>query len=308
MIKAGFILWGLVILLAGCATPARQTEALLRSRPNVPVRAEVAGVPYIHQESDYCGPASLAMLMQWNHLPMDQDQVAREVYTPGMKGTFQSDLIGASRRHGLMAVPITGMEALLREIAAGHPVIVFENLALSWYPQWHYAVVLGYDLDREEVIMHSGPEAFKHWAMRKFERSWMLADYWGLVVLPAGELAVTANELTQAGAAAGLEQTGQTKAARKAYGAILSRWPQSLPALIGLGNLSYAGSDYSGAVTYLRRATEIHPEAAAAWHNLALAEGAAKMSSQAHESALKAVEKAPASQKEEYRKNLSEWL
>ena len=72
---------------------------------------------------------------------------------------------------------------MLTEIAAGNPVIIFENLALSWLPQWHYALALGYDLQRQEIILHSGHDANFRWDLSKFERSWMLGDYWGLVVL-----------------------------------------------------------------------------------------------------------------------------
>jgi tetratricopeptide (TPR) repeat protein len=212
--------------------------------------------------------------MQWAGQPVTVDELAREAYTPGMKGTLQQDLIGASRRHGMMAVPIEGLDALLREIAAGHPVIVFENLAFSWYTQWHYALVFGYDLARREVLMHSGPEANKHWDMAKFERSWEYSDHWGLVVLPPGELASTANELAHLNAAAGLEQAGQSEAAEKSYLGIVKKWPQSLGALIGLGNVTYQRGDARAAVRYLRLATRYHPDSLAASHNLAVAEGA----------------------------------
>jgi hypothetical protein len=54
-------------------------------------------------------------------------------------------MIGAARRHGRLAYLITGPDSMFEEVAAGHPVIVLQNLGLSWYPVWHYAVVVGYD-------------------------------------------------------------------------------------------------------------------------------------------------------------------
>jgi hypothetical protein len=35
----------------------------------------------------------------------------------------------------------------LREVAAGNPVLVLQNLSFAWAPVWHYAVVMGYDAD-----------------------------------------------------------------------------------------------------------------------------------------------------------------
>jgi tetratricopeptide (TPR) repeat protein len=265
----------LLLLLAlattGCVTMAPQTKELLASLPNISDHAQVEGVPFINQSAGYCGPATLAMAMQWAGTPITLEALAPEVYTPGMKGSLQEDMISASRRHGLNAIPIEGMEALLREIDAGHPVIIFENLALSWYPAWHYAVAFGYDLPAHQIILHSGPDTEKHWDLSKFERSWEYSDHWGLVVLPPGELSVSANELEHLKSAVGLEQIGQLDAAEKSYQAILSKWPLSLGALVGLGNIDYQRNDVAGAVHYLTLATQFHPDSLIAQHNLAVA-------------------------------------
>jgi tetratricopeptide (TPR) repeat protein len=248
------------------------------------------------------------MAMNWAGKMISVEQISLQTFTPGMKGSLQSDLISASRRNGFMAVPIEGLPALLTEINSGHPVIVFENLALSWLPQWHYAIVFGYDLTKEEMIMHSGPDAFKHWDMSKFERSWMLANYWGLVVLPAGEISSSATELANSIAAAGLEQVGQKVAAEKSYSAILKKWPSSLTALIGSANLAFENNNYLLAVTYLQEAVKYYPNSATVWHNLTIAEGRGEMKKQAHQSALQALQFASVAEKEKFAENLKPWL
>ncbi|MEK6773559.1 MAG: PA2778 family cysteine peptidase [Bdellovibrionota bacterium] len=261
------------LFLAGCVTTARQTEILLKNPPtNLKRSVEIPHVPFIDQAVGHCGPATLAMVMNWNGRPISVQDLASQVYTPGMKGSFQADMISASRRNSMMAVQIEGLPSLLNEVSAGHPVIVFENLALTWAPRYHYAVVYGYDLDQEKIIMHSGPEIGKRWDLRKFERSWILGDYWGLVVLPPGQLAASGTELAHVTAAAGLEQLSKIDEAEKSYLAILKNWPESLGALIGMGNLSYEKKEYKNSVEYLRRAVAAHPESAAAKHNLAFAE------------------------------------
>ena len=304
-----FLGLGLLALFCfGCATPARQTEAVLRDSQGRPPVQQLEEVPFLDQTTGHCGPATLTMVLRWAGKNVALDDIVPEVYTPGMKGSLQTDMISASRRNGMMAVPIEGMAALLNEINAGHPVIIFENLGLNWAPQWHYAVVLGYDLPQEQVIMHSGHEAFKHWDMSHFERSWMLGDYWGLVVVPPGQLAVSAGELANVSAAAGLEQSGQSTEARKSYGAILKQWPQSLGALIGLGNIAYAQKNYNEAVGFLEQATTFHPATAAAWHNLAVAQDAAGRAHDAHQSAERAVQLASPGIRAEYQQSLRSLL
>jgi hypothetical protein len=295
--------------LTGCASATVQTDALLQqtaSAPPPPV--QISGVPFVEQSAGHCGPATLTMALRYAGKSLTVEEVSPLVYTPGVKGTFQADMISASRREGMVAIPIQGMTALLAEVRAGHPVIVFENLALSWLPQWHYAVVFGYDLAKPEVVMHSGPEESKHWDLRKFERSWMLGDYWGLVVLKPGELSASGDELAHVRATAALEALGKFDEAAKSYAAILKKWPESLGAAIGSANIAFAHGRSLEAAAYLERATQFHPQAAIAWHNLTIAYGTAMKTKQAHASAQRALATANESERQSFSESLKEWL
>ena len=97
-------------------------------------------MPFFPQEDLYCGPAALATALNWAGDKVTQEQLAPEVFTAAREGTLRPDMLAAARRHGKFAVAFDDLKSLLTEIEAGHPVIVFQNLALSWYPQWHYAV------------------------------------------------------------------------------------------------------------------------------------------------------------------------
>ncbi|HSD34704.1 MAG TPA: PA2778 family cysteine peptidase, partial [Alphaproteobacteria bacterium] len=131
--------------LAGCATPAQVTE--LRQDPGgLPPKVELADVPFFPQEDLWCGPAAIAMTLAWSGLPVTQEQMAAQVYTPGREGTLQTDLIAGARRNGRLAVEVRDLRRLLTELAAGNPVLVFQNLGLSVAPVWHYAVAFGYTL------------------------------------------------------------------------------------------------------------------------------------------------------------------
>jgi tetratricopeptide (TPR) repeat protein len=256
-----------VLTLFGCATP--EVSGLRADRRDLPRQAEVAGVPFHPQREQYCGPAALATVLGWSGHAATQETLAAEVYTPGREGTLSHDLAAAASRHGRLAVAVADLPALLREVAAGHPVLVLQNLGLDWFPQWHYAVVVGYDLDAGELALRSGEERRRVVALDTFARTWARAGDWAIVVLPPDRLPATAGEEVLVRAAAGLERAGRAAAAALAYETILGRWPDSPKALLGRGNALYAAGDLAGAEAAYRSALERHSGAAVAWNNLA---------------------------------------
>jgi tetratricopeptide (TPR) repeat protein len=160
---------------------------------------------------------------------------------------------------------------LLAEVAAGNPVLVFQNLALDWWPQWHFAVVVGYDLDRRTLILHSGTTERLETALDAFERTWERSGYWGLLTLPPDRLPAAVVRGPVLVAAAGLEQAGQYEAAAMAYQSVVRRWPEEPAAWIGQGNAWFALQRFVDAEDAFRAAIALRPDAPAAWNNLAYA-------------------------------------
>ncbi len=278
-------------LSSACAAP--QTAGILAGGGDLPARAEVADVPFYPQERYYCGPAALAMALTWSGEPVTQAALVPQVYTASREGTLRNDMLAAARRHGRLAVPIGDVRSLLAEIAAGHPVIVFQNLALDWSPQWHYAVAFGYDLRERQIVLHSGTRTRRASDLYAFERTWERGDYWGLAILPPDRLPATASERAVLEAAAGLERTGRLPEAAAAYQAIASRWPESFGARMGLGNVRYRQSDFAGAERAFRQAARQRPEAPEAWNNLAYALARQGLLESAEDAARRAVRLAP---------------
>jgi tetratricopeptide (TPR) repeat protein len=244
----------LLLALAACAAP--QTARLVQEPGDLPPRAEVAEV-------------ALAMVLAWSGLPVTQDDLVPQVYTPEREGSLRSDVLGAARRNGRLAVPVGNLPDMLREIAAGNPVLVFQNLALDWYPQWHFAVAIGYDLEAREIVLHSGLDERRVTAMGTFESTWERGDYWALVVVSPDRLPASPGETAVLKAAAGLERGKRLEEAATAYRTVLGRWPESFGAIMGLGNVSYAESDFGAAEAAFRRAAAVRPTAPAPWNNLA---------------------------------------
>ncbi len=256
------------VFLAGCAAP--QTDRLLANPPGaLPSKVKLLEVPFYPQEAYYCGPASLSMALTWSGVPVSMNELAPRVFTPGRKGTLQTEIITASRRQGRIAYPVSTLEDLFRELAAGHPVIVLQNLGLSWYPRWHFAVAIGYDLPRGEIILHSGRKPRKRLPVDLFERTWARGGFWARVVLPPERLPATAEESRFLKAVLGLERARRFFAAARAYEATLARWPGSFGAMMGLGNSRYGAGDLGGAERAFRKAARASPGSGAAYNNLA---------------------------------------
>jgi tetratricopeptide (TPR) repeat protein len=259
----GFI----VAALCGCSALQRTQ---MPPRPAIgPGGYELVGVPFYPQTAYQCGPSSLAMALTYQGLSITPEELKSQVFTPALKGSLQMDMVGATRRHGKIAYEITGPEAIFPEIAAGHPVIILQNLGFSWWPVWHYAIVIGYNFTEKNVILRSGVTQRKVMSYYTFEKSWAHSNYWGLMVLEPTQIPVAAEETKYLTAVLGLEKSRQFQAAVSGYQTALTRWPGSLPGLMGLGNSYYALADLPGAENAFREATEQYPLVASAYNNLA---------------------------------------
>ena len=268
---------GLAILLTAgftaCAHPP-QTDALLEGvgSGELPRRVMLESVPFIPQKENWCGPAALAMVLQWSGVPTTQEEISKMVYTPGLEGTLRNDMVTGARRHGRLVTPVETLQGITRELATGHPVLVFQNLSLDVFPFWHYAVAIGYDLDRGELILHSGATEAHTLSMGIFERTWKRGDYWGQVVLPPDRLPATAKSAMQViESVRALERAGWVEESITLYRLVVARWPDQFLGWMALGNAHMAKEVWIEASTAFRKAVEISPESPAGWNNLAFA-------------------------------------
>lgn len=251
--------------LTACAAP----DPFLAPPAQITRAASVTDVPLIRQADFHCGPASLAMVMQWSGHEVTQAEIARQSFTPGARGTYLADMLGAARRHGQIAVTLDTFPALLAEIEAGHPVIVFQNLGLPIAPVWHYGVVVGYDLENEVVALHSGQRDVMQMPLGAFLKSWDGGDRWAMVVLPPDRHPARVDETALLRAAAGLERVGQFPAAEVAYRRGAARWPENWLWPFGLGNALYGQDKIAAARRAFMQALSLDPNAQAARNNLA---------------------------------------
>jgi hypothetical protein len=259
----------LLLLLSGCATP--QVDALLRERPAGLPATHSISIPYFDQKDHQCGPAALAMALDAAGDTVTPQQLVGSVFVPAREGSLPPEMLAAVRRRSRLAVELDPqIDAVLSEVAAGTPVIVLQNLSLPILPIWHYSVVVGYDLNREDIILQSGGQRAGPIPLRTFERTWARSQRWAMVALPPDRLPVSAQPAQIFAAATTLERIDPAAASRT-YRAITRKLPDFPQAWIGLGNTAYARGDWSESTACFRRATELDPDSADAWNNLASA-------------------------------------
>lgn len=260
----------LLLLVAGCRTLPPPAALSADKAAALPRLVELSDVPFFEQEDFQCGPAALAMVMKHAGVAVDPDMLKPEVYLPEREGTLQVEMLAAVRRHGLVAYqmsPVLG--EVLEEVVRGTPVVVLQNLALDWYPIWHYAVVIGYDLDNKEVILRSGRESRQRISLVAFENTWARSAHWAMVAVPPGKVPFTARETRYVAAVNAFGKTGQLSASRTAYQAAKQRWPNSLSVSIALGNVAYMMNRMDEAEAEFRAAVALYPDSVAALNNLA---------------------------------------
>ncbi len=238
--------------------------------PDTLPQVELTRVPFFPQTDYQCGPAALATVLAYERVPVTADDLVPAVYVEGLRGSLQAELLGATRRHGL--VPYTlepDINALLTEVESGRPVLVLQNLGVASRPRWHYAVVVGFDAERDRVILRSGEQERREERTRWFMRRWALADNWAFVVAHPGRVPASADPRRYVRALADTEALLTPVAALQGYTGALSRWPDEALVAFAAANQQYQHGRLEQAATLYRAAISLQPEHAAARNNLA---------------------------------------
>lgn len=149
-------------------------------------------VPFVKQEKDGCGSASIAMVMQyWRQRQgqspgddADPDTIQRALYSADAKGIYASEVRRYLQSAGFQTFAFAGEWADLKEhLQKGRPLMV--ALKPDGSPL-HYVVVAGVDAD-QGLVMVNDPARRKLLKEDRtsFEREWTAAGKWTLLVLPA---------------------------------------------------------------------------------------------------------------------------
>lgn len=255
----------LCLLLSGCLAPV-QLPPDASDRP-----LELESVPFHPQERFQCGPAALATVLGAAGVRVAPAELVDEVWIPERQGALATELTAAARRRGRLAYRIDPEPgALLAELEAGRPVLVMQNLGVSWFPRWHFAVVIGFDPEARTMILRSGTEPRRITPLETFDATWARADRWGLVLPEPGALPADPDRDRLLEAAAAVERAGHADIAHGVYARWLEQHPSDTAARFGLAVTATALGRTELAVRAYQTLLEQRPDDLRALNNLAL--------------------------------------
>ena len=266
MTAARAISWALVAAMALGACTTR-----LPSVPEDP-RRELTGVPFFPQTIHQCGPAALATVLGTTGVAVTPEQLAPQVYIPGRRGSLQVEMLAAARSHSRLAYVIDPeFTALQTELAAGNPVLVLQDLGALGIRRWHFAVVIGFDPDREILVLRSGTERRRIEKRDRFLRSWQASQNWAAVITPPDQPPATATGGGFIRALTATERSLSPQMVAAAHATALARWPADPLVLLASGNQAYAAGLPDQAINHYRSLLAIDPGHVAGRNNLASA-------------------------------------
>lgn len=149
-------------------------------------------VPFVRQQKNLCGPASIAMVVEYWQLhgasaadPAAGAEIVRSLAPESAHGLRASAMLRYFRRHHYRAFAYAGdWNDLGHQIARGRPLIV------ALHPQGddglHYVVVAGID-DPGQLLLLNDPAQRKLLKedRAQFEREWKATGNWTLLAVPA---------------------------------------------------------------------------------------------------------------------------
>jgi hypothetical protein len=132
---------------------------------------EITGVPFVQQETGFCGPAALLAVMTFYQVPDDQQVIANAVYNPKLQGSLITDLERYAVEKGFATRSAQGtMEDIRGFIRESRPVIVLVDTGFWVLSRPHYLVMTGFN--DHGFIAHTGQQASCPFSEATFQRIW----------------------------------------------------------------------------------------------------------------------------------------
>lgn len=231
---------------------------------------ELVEVPFFPQDEYQCGPAALATVLVHSGIDVTPQQLVARVYIPDRHGSLQAEMLAATRSQGRIPYVLPqSLAPILEQLRAGRPVLLLQNLGLDRWPVWHYAVLIGFDPEKEKFLLRSGITRREERAAVPFLASWDRGGRWSMIAVEAGDPPAGADVLGWLRAVAPFESTGDLELAAEGYMAAVARWPEEAMAWTALGNVRYLQGDLFAAEAAYLHALELSPGFRTACNNLA---------------------------------------
>ena len=156
-------------------------------------------VPFVKQEKNGCGSASVAMILQyWQHVQSqaataNAEQIQQMLYSSKAHGIYASDLERYLDDHGYQTFAFRGEWSDLKEhLKKGRPLIV--ALKPPRQAEFHYVVVTGVDWI-QDLVLTNDPSERKLLKQTRFdfEKQWKATNNWTLLAVPRQQNATSSS-------------------------------------------------------------------------------------------------------------------
>lgn len=142
-------------------------------------------VPFVKQKDEYCGPASMASVLQFYGQDIDQDEIAESIYIPELNGALISDMENYAHNSGYNVLSTNGsIEILKSSIKSNQPVILLVDRGKWKISVPHYYVAYGYNDEKEIIILHTGDKGDQEISYKKLNKEWEKMNNLMLVISP----------------------------------------------------------------------------------------------------------------------------
>jgi len=153
-------------------------------------------IPFVKQEKDGCGAASIAMVMQYWQLQQggrsgnptaEAAQIQRALHSDAAHGIYASDMQRYFQQNGYVTFAFAGQWSDLKQhLEKGRPLIA--ALKPGSLVPLHYVVVAGLDPERQLVLLNDPAQRKLLKEERsRFEQEWKGAGRWTLLALPEAD-------------------------------------------------------------------------------------------------------------------------
>src|SRR5216683_2034833 len=149
-------------------------------------------VPFVKQQKDGCGAASIAMVMQyWQQQhgapanpKAEAARIQRVLYAEAAHGIYASDMERYFQQNGYVTFTFSGEWADLKQhLEKGRPLIA--ALKPGSALPLHYVVVAGLDQERQLVLLNDPAQRkLLKQDQSRFEQEWKAAGRWTLLAVP----------------------------------------------------------------------------------------------------------------------------
>lgn len=178
----------LVIILIIVFTGTLGVVLEVQKYGRTPNEYHISGVSFVEQETNWCGPASLTMVLNYWGDPVNQSEIGSAV-DPEHDGTATWDMISFLGSKGYVVYDFdrnslkyrsSAIDELKTWVSQDYPIVVEQ---WQWFPEsvGHYRVVVGYDTEKIYLIDPFGSSIT--FSIETFLQLWDINNEYGLIVM-----------------------------------------------------------------------------------------------------------------------------